>query len=262
MPRTPEANRATRERQRANLLGAAVRLLVSGSAPLTMAALASEAGVSQGLAYRYFPSKDALFRSVAGRIAQAPGSDLPSRIRAIPGGPLVRIAAVVEGVLSAHEQNPEFFAFLLGSASRAKLPLSVRRRLRERQRAFRAAVREQIVQAQRAGEISADDPDALTAALLGSVAGVARFIAREAAEGRSARYPPAAILLRLLGPPARSTPVGGGRDGPGARAPTGRAAAGAFAAPRRGMRVSCEPVTGVPSRFSTHGARPVRSGVP
>ena len=65
MPRTEEANRKIRDEQRSNILDAARKVFARKGSSATMAEVAEEAGVSDGLAYRYFPSKDAIFKDLA-----------------------------------------------------------------------------------------------------------------------------------------------------------------------------------------------------
>src|SRR5258708_8598648 len=61
MPRTKEANQHIREEQRAKILDGARKVFARKGMAATMAEVAAEASVSQGLAYRYFASKEAIF---------------------------------------------------------------------------------------------------------------------------------------------------------------------------------------------------------
>jgi AcrR family transcriptional regulator len=201
VPRSTSANRAIRARQRANLMEAARRLLGRGDAPLTMEALAHEAGVSQGLAYRYFPSKEALFRELVAEVVQrTPG--LSERLDQLPGGPRERLRFLVAGVLDRNRQNPEFYRFLVRSAHDPQLPGPVRRALRDRFTDFRAGVRSLIVAAQGAREVADDDPEELTSALLGCLEGVRRASWRSVEGGSAARFPSPDVVMRLLGTPS------------------------------------------------------------
>ena len=64
MARTAEANQRLREAQRAKILKSASRTFARLGRGATMADVAAEAAVSQGLAYRYFASKEALFQAL------------------------------------------------------------------------------------------------------------------------------------------------------------------------------------------------------
>lgn len=84
--RVPKAEIRTRaqktEAQRSRILDAAQRCFAqSGFHAATMATIAETAGISAGLAYRYFPSKDAIVLAIIGRQL-----DLRrARIAALPG---------------------------------------------------------------------------------------------------------------------------------------------------------------------------------
>jgi AcrR family transcriptional regulator len=199
VPRTAAANRELRVRQRANLLGAARRLLLQAERPLTMESLAIEAGVSQGLAYRYFPSKEALFRALVAEMLHTTTA-LTDRVDDLPGGPREKIRLIVTQVLEQRRQNPEFYRFMFQSMAAGRLPAAVRRVMHERGAAFRSGLRALIVAGQEAGEISRDDPDELVTALTACIQGLWRQIGRAAADGRPVTIPRADLVLRLLGP--------------------------------------------------------------
>jgi AcrR family transcriptional regulator len=188
-------------RQRANLLGAARALLARDDAALTMERLAREAGVSQGLAYRYFPSKDALFRAVLNEwTRQTP--PLPQRLDQLPGGPRDRLQFVVERLLERGRANSDFQQFLVRSAHDPRLPRAVRAALRARLDGFREGIRSLIVRAQRAGEIADDDPDELVFALLALLEGIRLRASLVPSGGPPPELPRAEVVLRVLGPPS------------------------------------------------------------
>ncbi len=218
MPRSKVANREVKERQRANLLAAARRLIVRGQTPITMEALAGEAGVSQGLAYRYFPSKDALFRAVMEDMLRTTEAwAVPPDVLALP--PRARIERMVVAMLERRQANPEFFRFFFRSLSDGSLPSDLRARAQDRVRVLRERLRDLVVAAQAAGEITAGDPDELVVAMVACIEGLWRQMSRDARGGRPSVLPRPEIVLRLLGPtpttssPARATRPGAPRAG-------------------------------------------------
>jgi AcrR family transcriptional regulator len=203
MPRSEELNRELQSRQRANLLSAAERLLYQANVPLTMERLADEAGVSQGLAYRYFPSKEALYRAVVASVARRT-PPLRERLDQLPGGPRERIRFVVERVLELGRTHAEFQQFMVRSWNDPELPAAVRRTLEARFAGFREGMRALIVAAQRAGEIADDDPDELTSALLALLAGLRPRASLHRGTAPTAALPRPEVVLRVLGePPGR-----------------------------------------------------------
>lgn len=88
------ARRARAEQRSEQLLVAAARLMErSGSRAVSMQALAEEAGVSVGLIYRYFDSKDDLLCSVIVNVLDALAARVPAAIEGAGPDPVERLAA-------------------------------------------------------------------------------------------------------------------------------------------------------------------------
>ncbi|GJQ63141.1 MAG: hypothetical protein SCALA702_21940 [Melioribacteraceae bacterium] len=69
MPRTPEQNKEIREKTRRSIMDNALKLFATkGFHGTSMADVAKEAGVSKGLAYNYFKSKDDIAHSIINEI--------------------------------------------------------------------------------------------------------------------------------------------------------------------------------------------------
>lgn len=200
MPRTAEANRTVRENQRANLLAAARRLIARGGS-LTMEELSREGGVSQGLAYRYFRSKEALFQAVMEESLRS-STPLMSRMGQLPGGPREQLETIMTSVLDRRRQNPEFYRFFFRALSEGKIRGRAASVMRERFGDFQKGIRDLIVAGQRAGEIPPDDPDELVLALIGCLEGIWRGMSQDPASRTPPVIPRAEIVMRLLGPRA------------------------------------------------------------
>ena len=71
MPRTAAVNQRLREAQRAKILDAARKVFVRQGRAMTIADIAAEAKVSQGLAYRYFANKEAIFHALIEQVIEA-----------------------------------------------------------------------------------------------------------------------------------------------------------------------------------------------
>jgi AcrR family transcriptional regulator len=93
MPRTSAAH-ATEMRQRI-LEGAHRAMLNGGYRGTTMPVIAGEAGVSVGLLYRYFDSKEELYLAMCESVTQAQLDDLAVQLAAIPD-PKERLASAVD----------------------------------------------------------------------------------------------------------------------------------------------------------------------
>src|ERR1051325_2053806 len=90
MPRTKEANQRIREAQRTKILEGALRVFARKGMTATMSDVAQSAGVSQGLAYRYFPSKEALFHELIEQATQS-GMALMQQVQKMSGTPAERL---------------------------------------------------------------------------------------------------------------------------------------------------------------------------
>src|SRR5690348_4515212 len=90
IPRSEEANQRLREEQRAKILEGARKVFAQKGMAATMAEVAAAAGVSQGLAYRYFDSKEAIFKELLEQAVQV-GLAATSRIMEMPGTPGERL---------------------------------------------------------------------------------------------------------------------------------------------------------------------------
>lgn len=89
-----EARRVRSEHRSKQLLQAAARLMAKdGSQSMSMQALATEAGVSVGLIYRYFGGKDDLLLAVILDVLDAFASTVPTAIAEAGDDPVVRLVA-------------------------------------------------------------------------------------------------------------------------------------------------------------------------
>lgn len=77
MPRSPTTNRDIRDSRRADILRAAAKLFArSGLSDTKIGDIAREAGLSHGLVYHYFPSKEAVFEAVVTEKREAAWEDV------------------------------------------------------------------------------------------------------------------------------------------------------------------------------------------
>jgi AcrR family transcriptional regulator len=164
----------------------------------TMADVAAAAGVSQGLAYRYFDSKEALFRELVEDAVQT-GFAALAPIRDLQVSPGTRLALLFTKMIEMRHAHPEVFclldhvADLDDDANVGPVPA------RQRRDGFLRLLRDLVVAGQRAGEVADDDPDELVVAIAATLDGLTRFGVHEPDRYR-ASPPSADIFLRLLTP--------------------------------------------------------------
>src|SRR6266700_3260838 len=164
MPRTRAANQHIREEQRAKILKSARKVFARKGMATTMADVAAAAEVSQGLAYRYFANKEAIFYELVVQALQEPSARL-QRIQEMEATPGERLAELISVSVESRRDHPEFYQ-LLGQAlsSEEALP-DLRQLVRKQSQFLQEGLRRLIVEGQITGEVRAADPDQLVRAI-------------------------------------------------------------------------------------------------
>jgi AcrR family transcriptional regulator len=166
-----------------------------------MADVASEAGVSPGLAYHYFPSKDAIYIALVRQLIR-PADELLAIVQRIPGTPRDRLMRIVTAMLERRRKDPWFFQFFYQAMTSDSLPADLREQIKEQGLSMREIIRGLIIEGQATSEIANGDPDKLASALLACVDGLSRMAHLSPADVEK-QMPDAGIILRMLGPEPR-----------------------------------------------------------
>ncbi|MGH9918803.1 MAG: TetR/AcrR family transcriptional regulator [Nitrososphaerales archaeon] len=198
-PRTEEANQQVRQEAKQRILDAARRVFARRGPAATMAEVAKEAEISQGLAYRYFPSKEALLATLVKQSAES-GGGLSARLKAIPGSPGERLHLLISFILESRRREPEFYQLLYQVLTDYSTPNELREVVRKGGEVFQAEVRKLIVEGQKTGEVADDDPDQLLGAVSACLDGLSRAMLVLAPEAASASIPDARVVMRMLRP--------------------------------------------------------------
>ncbi|GHO50431.1 TetR/AcrR family transcriptional regulator [Ktedonospora formicarum] len=196
MPRTTTANHEIREARRAKLLDAARKVFVRQGRAMTIADIAAEANVSQGLAYRYFTNKEAIFHALIEQVIEASPAELHHFLQ-MQGTPGERLALLVSQLFEGRRTYPEFFHLLDQGQIIETMPNDLRERVRDQGRALLELLRQLIVEAQQAGEVAQGDPDQLVIALTAYLEGMSWWILHNPEQFQQ-HAPSVEIALRLL----------------------------------------------------------------
>jgi AcrR family transcriptional regulator len=191
--------RISPEAQRSNILAAARRVFARKGKAATMADIAQAAGVSQGLPYRYFPGKDAIFRELVEQALTQAQIDSTAPAEAASPTPGERLATLITQMVEYRRDNLEFFQLLDQVVNSGQPPDDITDMIRRRRTAFLAELRALIVAAQASGECAADDPDQLVFAVTACLDGLTRFGLHQP-ERFATLCPGPEIILRLLRP--------------------------------------------------------------
>ena len=111
MPRTEVAFQQVRDASRRKILDGALRVFASKGSHATMADVAKEAGVSQGLAYRYFQSKEAILSELVHEITGSEG-EKEERFKKLPGTAGERLSLALTYMLGSLRERPEYSQFV------------------------------------------------------------------------------------------------------------------------------------------------------
>jgi AcrR family transcriptional regulator len=198
MPRTQEANQRLREAQRAKILDGAKQAFARKGTAATMADVAAAAGVSQGLAYRYFASKEAIFRELVQQAAQS-GIAILQRVQQMPGTPRERLNTLITKSIESMRNRLDTYQ-LSGMALRDEAtPDDLRALLRQQTQMYQELLRQLIVEGQANGEVASGDPDQLVMVIMIFIDGL--FIsAVRSPEQFKKHFPDIQIVLRMLKP--------------------------------------------------------------
>lgn len=197
MPRTEEENQRIREEQKKNILEGAIRAFARNGFPATkMADIATEANVSYGLVYHYFPNKEQILAELTG-VAVQEVSEVTRQVLEMPGTPLDRLRWLVSVILRHLQKSPEtmmvFHRLVADKGSRDECWMLASRI----DVLFTEVMGHLITEGQKAGLIVSDDPAVLVMTLQACLRGLTYCAV---AHSGAQNFPDVDILLRLLKP--------------------------------------------------------------
>lgn len=195
-----------REERVREILEAATRVFAREGRAATMAHIAEEAGVSQGLAYRYFPGKEAILTSIVRQAAESGGGPA-AKVARLEGSPLTKLETLVTFIVNHRRERPEFYQLLHQALGDDELSADLRKVVKRNGDVIVSFMRKLIVEGQASGEIAGDDPDQLLLALMACFDGLTGRAAVLASGESGSHFPDARIFLRMLRPDATGSRV-------------------------------------------------------
>lgn len=199
MPRTEEANQHIREEQRTKILTAARKVFAQKGRAATMADVAAEAGISQGLTYRYFTSKEEIFTILIKQATESGGGPA-ERIKQLKGTPAKRLALLISYILEDRRVNPGLPQLMSQVLNDDSTPNELKQLVMKNGKVIQDVMRQLIVEGQASGEIANDDPDQLMVALLACFDGLMKRATMLHPNDAKSHFPDAKIILRMLRP--------------------------------------------------------------
>ena len=163
-----------------------------------MADVAAEASVSQGLAYRYFASKEAIFHVLVEQAVQSGIAGI-QRIPKMAGTPGERLGFLVSMAWEGRRLHPENYQLMYQVLDDEATSDDIRELISRQGQTYLEVLRQLIVDGQASGEVAEGDPDQLVIVFLSCLDGLSRQALREP-EWVKKHFPETEIILRIFKP--------------------------------------------------------------
>ncbi len=199
MPRSQQENQKIRAETTKKILNAATTVYATKGKNATMSDIAEKAGISQGLAYHYFPSKEEIYTTLIKQATQAGGGPT-ERIKQIQGPPGQRLSLLITYMLENNRQNPGMYQIMYNVLEDESTSGDLKVLVQRNGKAIQDIMRQLIVEGQATGEIVDDDPDQLMVALLACFNGLMKRATMLDPNDAKNHFPDAKIILRMLKP--------------------------------------------------------------
>jgi AcrR family transcriptional regulator len=163
MPRTEEQNQQLRDERQEQILQAALRVFARrGMAAAKIGDIAAEAGLSHGLVYHYFKSKDEMFTTLVRRALEGSVSVVRYACQQ-KGTPLEQLRWLTQMILQSIAGEGAFlFLLMIQAFTTEAVPDEVKGLLADGESSAAAvAIIPLLAAGQQAGEIIAQDPEKL-----------------------------------------------------------------------------------------------------
>lgn len=204
-PRSAEANQQILDKRREQILSAAARVFAArGFAATKISDIAKAAGMSHGLIYHYFKTKDEVFTELF-RIATV-HRGLSEYIIKQEISPLEKIKKIIEMTLSFGFEGDNFYFWHIANQAYTSesVPEEVKKLIKQNRAQMSGVFIPLIIEGQKLGQIIQDDPLKLDTTLRAALNGLSMQMMR-------AKYSPeypfampdAEILLRLIMAPGK-----------------------------------------------------------
>ncbi len=190
-----EKNEQIREERQAAILKEARRLFVQrGLSATKISDIAAAAGLSHGLVYHYFPTKDAIYEAIVARAIE-PVLEATAAARTGSGSATDRLRALTVELLRTVEQEPDTMVLIV-QATCTSTPSHVDALIADFGEKIFGNLVALLVEGQRAGEVADADPEEIAFLYFAAVQGIALTLAMP--RRRQLGLPKPESLLRFI----------------------------------------------------------------
>ncbi|KPV59100.1 TetR family transcriptional regulator [Paenibacillus sp. A3] len=193
-PLNDEQLHQIRDERKEQIMEAALKVFSRrGIVGTKMSMIAAEAGISHGLLYHYFKSKDELFTTLV-QMAMAGAQDAMKSIYDLQGSPLDKIKYLTNEILD--ESGRPYFMLIHQARTSEGVPEKVKELIAQySMKSFVDELLPVFKEGQQTGEIAAGDPAELIAAYLSVLSSLMMLNAQDE---ENYRLPSSDILMRMV----------------------------------------------------------------
>ncbi|KKI91217.1 TetR family transcriptional regulator [Bacillus sp. SA1-12] len=170
-PLNEEQLQQIRDERKEQIIEAALRVFARrGIIGTKMSMIASEAGISAGLLYRYFDSKDELFITLVQKAVDESIAGIKS-IYQLPGSPLEKIKTLTAEILN--EGSQLYFMLMHHARTSDEVPITAKKIIEENTMETYIDILEPLfIEGQKSGEFAKDNPGELISCYLSLLSGL------------------------------------------------------------------------------------------
>lgn len=196
-PRSKEQNAIIKDERREQLLLAALKVFAhKGLAATKIGDIAAATGLSHGLVYHYFASKDDIYLELVRR-AITISSSLMQQLDQLELSPLGKLRAIADATLQGIDENEEgaYYFYLMQQAMASDTGIPVVRELIGGFTVPMEVTVRAILQGQQVGEVQEGDPVEFAVVFWSAIQGLA---IQKIVAGAGFRMPGGSLLVRML----------------------------------------------------------------
>jgi AcrR family transcriptional regulator len=198
MPRTEEANTQIKDDRQKQILAAALRVFIhKGFAAAKMSDIATEAGISYGLMYHYFQSKDEIYAELV-RDAVDSSKHAIERVRADDSEPIDKMRSLAQNIFKGVGKNQSagyYFVLMMEAMTSGVYPARAALHSHNQERPLGLLV-SVVEEGQHKGQIAAGDPTEMVLTFFSAILGLASL----KVSGTMTSMPDPEILMRIFQP--------------------------------------------------------------
>jgi AcrR family transcriptional regulator len=202
-PRSEEANIQIKDDRQKQILSSALKVFIhKGFAAAKMSDIATEAGISYGLMYHYFQSKDEIYAELV-RDAVDSSRCVIEQVKAEDGEPIDKMRALVKRIFKSvgqHQSAGYYFVLMMEAMTSGAYPVPAIRSSHGSEKPFDMLVHV-IEQGQQKGQIAQGNPAELVQTFFSAILGLASL----KVSGTIATMPDPEILMRIFRPAPQTT---------------------------------------------------------